>query len=62
MDSDSADILGGQLNIAKPDSGGYLTFSRVTLFVLLLVSSLSIYVWIRIQPTYAKYRDQQYRK
>ncbi|KAK7696013.1 hypothetical protein QCA50_000653 [Cerrena zonata] len=61
MDRESADILGGRLNIAQQDSGSSL-WSTVQLFLLLAVSLASLFAWIRLQPAWAKYQDRRYRK
>lgn len=61
MNRESADILGGRLNIAQKDSKSSVGFT-VQLFLLLAVSLASLLVWIRFQPAWAKYQDRRYRK
>ncbi|KAI0650284.1 hypothetical protein C8Q79DRAFT_376851 [Trametes meyenii] len=61
MDSDeSADILGGRLQVSPPRPSIWADPTRMSL--LLGLATVAALVWVRIAPHYRQWRETRYRK
>ncbi|KAL7282294.1 hypothetical protein ACG7TL_003764 [Trametes sanguinea] len=59
-DDESADILGGRLQVSPPRPPLWSDPGRITL--LLGVAAVVVFAWVRVAPHYRQWRETRYRK